>query len=348
MRTGLVVGVLGTTTVAATAALVVVLVTQPFAPEQVTTTAEATTASVTSEPYADERPVTLDVTVGDAVAVELPVGGRVTALPCTAAATIDSGTSPVSIDGVPLLALAMSTPPWRDLAVGDRGADVTSLQAELTRLGHDVSGDGTRLGTATVTALRAVAEANGLSVSRSGPLPMTSVIWLSAPSLTVAACDVAVGATVTPGSALAHSPTPLIAAKVAVMPTQLAQGDRVVTVDGIDLPVDESGAITDPGALTALAAAPSSVAADAARAGGQDAGAITGRLRLAEPVTVAVLPPASIATDDGMTGCVQTPDGTSLPVSIVGSRLGQTYVTFPEAMAPEVVSLDAPGRASCQ
>lgn len=347
MRTGAVVGFLGATTAVATAALVVVLVTQPFTPEQVTPVAESTAAAVTSEPYVDERPVNLAVTVGEAAPVELPVGGRVTALRCRAGGTIESGTSPVSVDGVPVLALATGTPPWRDLVVGDRGADVAALQTELTRLGRDVSADGARLGSATVAALRAVAETAGLSLPRTGQLPMTSVIWLSAPSLTVASCDVAVGARVSPGAALAHSPTPVVAARVAVMPPLLAQGARVVTLDGVTLPVDGSGAITDSAALAALSTTPSYLAADAARAGGQDSGSISARLRLVEPVTVAVLPPGSVATTDGATGCVVTPEGAAVPVSIVGSRLGQTYVTFLEAPTPDVVSLDAPDRASC-
>ena len=346
-RTGLVVGVLGATTVAATAALVMVLITQPFTPEQMTPATASTTAPVTSEEYVDERSVSLEVVAGDAAAVGLPVAGRVTALPCTAGGTIESGTSPVSLDGVPLLALSMSTPPWRDLAIGDSGGDVTALQAELARLGFDVSADGARMGAATRTAVRALAERNGSSMPRSGVVPLTAVVWLSAPSVEVASCDVALGETVAPGAVLARTAAPLQSAHIAVLPSGLVQGARILTVDGVDLPVDEQGAITDPAALTALAGTPSYANARATRDDGQTDGMISGRLHLAEPVTVAILPPGAIATEDGATGCVATADGEALPVSIVGSQLGQTYVVFSDDATPDEIGLDAPDGASC-
>lgn len=236
MKSGLIVAVMAAVTTAVTATLVVVLVNQPFAPEQLDAAAPATAAAVTSQQFVDDRPVNLAVTLGQPTEITIPVAGRVTALACAPAGAVESGSSPVAINGSPVLALSLGTPPWRDLAVGDKGSDVTALQAELARLGHDVSADRDRVGAATVAAFRAVAAAQGLTVERGAPLPLASVVWLRAPSVTVGACDLTDGDVVEAGATLASTPIPLVAARVSAMPSMLAAGDRAVTVDRWSFP----------------------------------------------------------------------------------------------------------------
>src|SRR5689334_21085386 len=68
-----------------------------------------------------------------------PAEGRVTATACEPNVPVLSGASTVTVDGSVILNLATSTPLWRDLSLGDRGVDVDALNAELNRLGYDLS-----------------------------------------------------------------------------------------------------------------------------------------------------------------------------------------------------------------
>ncbi len=343
MRSGHLLVGLAVVAAGAVAALVGVLVAQPFAPTEVGRAVAATTVPVVTEEFSDERSVQVQTQVGPPAAVVTPVGGKLTGWACAPGATIESGASPLAVDGIPLLALTSSVPWWRDLPVGARGGDVDALHVELTRLGLDVTADGDRVGSATVQAVRALLRGIGVTPPRAGPLPMASVVWLPSPSVSVASCAAVLGETLTSGAQVALARPPLVSARVAVMPAPLAAGERVLTVDGIDLAVDATGAIVAPESLLALAG--TDAVATAQSADGD--GTLPARLRLRDPVTVAVLPPASVATEDGVTGCVLG-DGTPWEVGIVGSELGQTFVTFDSGAVPALVSLDAPDGASCR
>ncbi len=332
--------------------LVAVLVLQPVAPGVAAPGPVMSAAPVTSVEFDDERPVALEVTRGDAVSVRVPVTGRVTALGCGPGEVLESGTAVMGVDGVPVLALAGGVPWWRDLTRGSQGVDVDALQAELARLGFDIAPDGERVGRATLAAAAEVFGRAGVRADASR-IRLSSVVWLPTPQVTVASCPVALGADVAPGDAIAIGAAPLLGAQVMVMPERLAPGTRVVVVDGVSLPVDESGQIVDPAALATLAGLPSLAAAPAQAAAVGEAqpvagSGIPGMLRLAEPLPVAVVPPGAVATEDGLGGCVVA-DGTPRAVRIVGSQLGQTYVTFDDgAPPPAAVDLAAPPVSACQ
>ncbi len=291
--------------------------------------------------FDDAREVSVAVSSPTPVPITAPAGGRLTAFDCQPGSTFASGSAPLSIDGVPRLALATSVPLWRDLNAGSRGADVLALQDELTRLGYPVARDG-EVGANTLAAARSAFESVGMDLEPTAVIPASSVLWLPAPSSTVASCDLAVGVLTSAGAILGAFTSIAPTASVVSMPTDLVDGDRVVEAAGARVLVDPSGTIRDPGGLAALAAAGSgpsadSGGADTAAGGAQGLGRISGRLILAEPVAVSIVPPGAVDGLSGSHGCVHS--GTrSYPVRILGSRLGQTMVTF-EGPAPKRVAL---------
>lgn len=314
------------------------LLTQPFAPEQLEPVAAATTVSVVTQEFLDERTVSVRAVVGEPTAAILPVGGRVTSLECISGETISSGSAPLTVEGGPVLALHLDAPPWRDLEVGSKGRDVTALRAELDRLGFELTkaADDAPLSQDVAAAFRELAQRAGLEVKQGAPLPLASVVWLSAPEITIDSCSVRLGEQIAPGAELARSARPVESAAVASWPSMLAAGDRVVVIDGTEIPVNSEGTLLD---LEAFAATTSFRAAGADESVVAE-GSITGTLRLVEPVDVAVVPPGAVTSLDGVTGCVATGSGEQRAVQVVGSQLGQTFVVFDEA--PDEVALTGP------
>ena len=73
--------------------------------------------------FDDARDVTVTVHTGTGRTVASPKSGTITAYGCAPGQTIDSGTSFIAVDEVPLLALHTAVPPFRDLQSGMRGRD---------------------------------------------------------------------------------------------------------------------------------------------------------------------------------------------------------------------------------
>jgi len=338
VRTGPLIAGLGLLAAAATGGLVVVLLTQPFAPTQLEAVGAATSAPVVTQSFHDERAVSVRAEVGEPVSVTLPGSGRVTSVACTRGDQLTSGSAPLALEGKPVLALHLASPPWRDLAVGAKGRDVDALRAELERLGYDVASadGGTPLGQDVLAAFRALAQSVDLDVPQAGPVPLNSVVWLPTPELTVDECLVRLGEQVAPGAEFVRSARPLVSASVAPWPGTLAAGERVVVVDGVELPVDDAGTILDLEGLSVTSAFRGATV----EGGSVSEGAIVGSLRLVEPVDVAVVPPGAVTTTDGVTGCVATSAGELRQVRVVGSQLGQTFVVFDTT--PDEIALTGP------
>src|ERR1700704_2380964 len=93
---------------------------------------------ISAHAFNDERPVEITVSRSISSPVTSPASGLVTSYDCTVGAEVASGSSFFAVDGAPVLALATDVPLWRDLAIGDTGPDVRSLQVELNRLGYSV------------------------------------------------------------------------------------------------------------------------------------------------------------------------------------------------------------------
>jgi peptidoglycan hydrolase-like protein with peptidoglycan-binding domain len=290
--------------------------------------------AVSSRRFDDPRRVEVTPHRADAVTLTVAETGRITRTTCAPGAVISSGTSPVTVDDRPVLALATTVPLWRDLESGMRGEDVRALQVELARLGQPVTPTGT-YDRATAAAVAAVQRAIGVA-QPSGRLPVASVIWLPAPQVTVATCEVALAEIIGPGP-FATVAGGLVALQVTGGLADAVAGDRLLRLGTASAPIDASGMVTDAAFLAEVAASP-----EYAFAAASDSGTLTLDAVLATPVEVVVVPPGAIygITDDA--GCVIA-DGEPRRVRVVASSLGQTMVTFDTGTVPTNVELPLPG-----
>src|SRR3954469_18276331 len=90
-------------------------------PESLAAAKPLTRVPVTKHDFDDARAVQVTISRGVAVPVVSNTEGHVTDYTCVAGQPIVSGTSFVSINGTPLLALSTTVPLWRDLAPDDKG-----------------------------------------------------------------------------------------------------------------------------------------------------------------------------------------------------------------------------------
>ncbi|WP_136520152.1 MULTISPECIES: peptidoglycan-binding domain-containing protein [Cellulomonas] len=328
-----VLGLVGTALVAAGALAASVLLPQPVAGPAA---ADVTTrdVAVTTQSFDAARRVTVIPRTAEPRDLTVTDTGRVTASACAPGAHLTSGTSPLTLDDRPVVALSTAVPLWRDLDLGATGADVRALQDELVRLGHELRPDGVYR-ERTRAAVRALLTSLG-AVRPSGALPVASVLWLPAPDVVATTCAARVGDPLTDG-VVATVDGGLTALEVTE-----PRGDGFVLRYGQHAaPVADDGTVTDPGFLAAVAAGPE------LRSGPQDGEPATLELEeaLAEPVDVAVVPPAAVRASDERSGCVLA-DGVPRPVTIVSSALGQALVTFDGAPSA-VVTAPVPAGTSC-
>ena len=326
-------------TAAASAAVVAFAMYHPV-PPSLAVAEEPTEVPLVAEDMTDARSVELTVQVGDESSLTSPTNGTVTRSSCTPGGDLGSGASTFTLDSTPLVNLQTGTPLWRSLKFGDQGDDVAALQRELSRLGYAVS-ETDRFDWQTWIAWDTIAESVGGDTSY-GTLDLAQIVWLPTPSVTASACPLRLGQKATPGGALVSLPSALLAASVKTMPTDLLPGTRTLTVSDTAVAISEDGALTADG-LKALrdTEAYRNYAPDA-----EDA-AIEGSLTLAEPLTAYAVPPAAVAMTGDTSGCVAPSDGNALPVAVVSSKLGRSYITFADAPRVDAVQARAPKDLVC-
>lgn len=316
-----------------------VLLTRDGMPGSLAATALPTTITLVGEKMLDSRSVELAIEQGGAVELRSPATGTISQLSCAPGQSITSGASTIAIDGVARANLHTRVPLWRDLAFGDKGTDVAALQVELARLGYEVSDTG-RFDWATWSAFDSLLESVG-SNARYGHLSRSALLWLPQRELVAASCPVALGHQVTEADPLLTSAPPVLAARVNSYPLDLIPGPRLVRVGDTSLRVDDTGAITAPADLAALAG----TQAYRKHAASPDGSPVTGELELRKPLTVHPIAPGALTTTGAGAGCV-TSAGTQHPVRIVGSRLGRTFVTF-KATPPERIDATPKDGSAC-
>ena len=108
------------------------------------------------------------------------------------------------------------------------------------------------------------------------------------------------------------------------VPPSAYPADHVITLGGTDYPVPSDGVITDPTLTTTILS--SREYTDFVRSAPSSDGPVQLPVswKLATPITVTVVPPASVV-GDATTACVFD-NGTAISVSVVSSQLGRTYV----------------------
>ncbi|AGW42150.1 hypothetical protein O159_21740 [Leifsonia xyli subsp. cynodontis DSM 46306] len=247
-----------------------------------------------------------------------------------------SGTTPLALDGAPVLALHTDVPLYRDLTAGDRGEDVSALQRELARLGQDLLITG-RFDAATGRGLQTLEKQSGFPAPDRS-LSRADILWLPAPSVSVGAWSAVWGASAQAGETLGTLPGALTAVTLTPRPTALTPGTRTLTLWGQKGPLDDDLRSTDPDFLARLSATTDYRVMLAATEDNRQA---TGSIALDEPISTVKVPAAAVFGVDGSRGCIQSPSGAQA-VEVVGAALGATLVTLPAgAPTPTTVRIGA-------
>ncbi len=317
-------------------------------------------APVTNVSTLDPQSVNLVVAAAEPQKLTSRSSGLVTSSTCMPGREAISGTSAFSVNDQPLIYLSTSRPVWRDLSIGARGQDVEALQAELKRLGYAVKVDGT-FGRSTLAAVVQMARKAGDDSERlRAGVPHSAIVWLPAPSVIVETCDALLGATVAAGDGLATLPPILASAAVKPLPSEVMAGSRVIVAGDLTLPLDSSGTISGNYHLLKLAqssayrafrdgqtgAGPGPVA-QAPGTASSSGSAMSVEYRLAEPLDALSVPAAAVYDVKGAQACVMA-EGSSIPVTIADSQLGQTLIVPDKAQIVRAVSLDHRNALPCR
>ena len=304
-------------------------------PSSVASAAPAGMVAVSSQTYDGSHSVGVSAQVAQAQSLKSGATGIVTSSGCTAGGTVTSGTSPWSVDGQPLVALATSTPLWRDVTSGMKGADVSAVQNELARLGYAVSMTGTVDG-ATMNAVKRLMASVG-DGSSNGSLLLSWVVWLPAAEVGISQCSVAMGDSIISGGELAKLEGGLQGLVVANPPGE----GWVATYQDHTATVGADGRITDPEFLEAVEASP-----DYQFYSLTGQGSLSVVVALAEPWQVVVVPPGSVVVSGAGTGCLVTSSGL-VDIDIVSSSLGQTLVAVTNGPLPTEVEVQPEAGTTC-
>lgn len=303
------------------------------------------TVPVVSDVYEDARNARLIPILSQATSLTLQADGLVTESSCAAKGVVSSGQAVFYVNGRPVVALSTSVPLWRDLDIGDSGADVSSLQAELGRLGYAAGQDGLfdeRTADAAAELLRQYDPTYSATI-----LSLSSILWLPSPEIDVAQCLKSTGMNVSSGETALETSRNLVGITVEA-PPDVIDGPRVIaygytTVDSPDASSDGALIITDQQFLGAVASSPEF----AAQSLNPDAEVgLTASYTLAEPIEVWAVPPIAIGSVRGSVGCIIATDGESLEVPIIASRLGVALVTLPPE-SQDLTSVRLPAPDSC-
>ena len=307
---------------------------------------------VSTAEYAGSRNVSLQVTLSERGPLRSNVAGTVTATACEPGAVLASGEVLGAVDARPVRLLSTTVPIWRDLRAGDRGEDVSALQAELTRLGFEVATSG-RVDAATSAAVRAWLSGGDAQLWRayqqgdsSLVLPLAAVVWSPQRSVIAVSCALRLGEPIAVGDAVLTPAPEVQEIALANLVPPVPGRSWTLTLGDATVVVDPAGTVTDADDLAALVATDEFAAW--LRSDGQEQ-PLTGTLALDQPVTVGVVPPAALVGLASSQPCLIDPAGNVTPVLVVSSRLGQSLVVPQRAGAPlppEVV-VDRTGGGTC-
>ena len=281
------------------------------------------TFPVTTREFTDTRSLTLTIPPASPHELTSPIAGRITALQAAPETPVTSGSLPCEIDGLPLLALALSTPLYQDVVDGATGPDIAALNAELARLGYAAPADSQRVTAATRAAMASAMGVNDGAGGVPTRIEASHVLWIPSPTVTPSSVPVHLGDSVDTSTVLLSLEDSRDSLRLSI-PPDAYPADHVITLGDTDYPVPADGVITDP-TLTATILS-SREYTDFVRSARSSDGPVQLPVswKLAAPITVTVIPPASVI-GDATNACVFA-SGTPIPVSVVSSQLGRTYV----------------------
>ena len=281
------------------------------------------TFPVTTREFTDTRSLTLTIPPASPHELTSPIAGRITALQAAPETPVTSGSLPCEIDGLPLLALALSTPLYQDVVDGATGPDIAALNAELARLGYAAPADSQRVTAATRAAMASAMGVNDGAGGVPTRIEASHVLWIPSPTVTPSSVPVHLGDSVDTSTVLLSLEDSRDSLRLSI-PPDAYPANHVITLGDTDYPVPADGVITDP-TLTATILS-SREYTDFVRSARSSDGPVQLPVswKLAAPITVTVIPPASMI-GDATNACVFA-SGTPIPVSVVSSQLGRTYV----------------------
>lgn len=288
--------------------------------------------------FDDPRQVTLIPSASTATLLTVNRPGVVTAFSCAPGSAINSGDIAIAIDDQPIPYLALRIPLWRDLALGDTGDDVRSLQESLAAMGFGTRADG-EYGQETARAVTAFKEQVGLDL-KDPNLSRSDVVWIPSTTVTIATCTAQLGQELSAPGEISQTEVGLASVSIEGIDSAATPGSRALVFDSLTIslsdPLDE---ISDPELLSALRAS----AQYAAWKSSEGETKITATVSLAEPITAYVVPPSSLL-GDGTHTCVVA-DGVAQQVRVLSSTLGRVVIQADATLS--VVEAPAPAGEAC-
>lgn len=306
---------------------------------------EITEIRVSTQRYSANKQITIVPVSDDSRLLVARMSGIVTENIFTGG-ILESGCAVMRVNDEPVVALHTEVPLYRDLMHGDQGADVRSLNRELSRLGRYEDDPESDLYTMkTQDALHRLFEDAGAADYDGSFLSLRSVVWLPERSVTVNAWQIRNGDALTPDMPVGTVPGRL--ERIELKNVAASAHDRILNIAGlsVDLPAG-STVINDRVTLDRLQADKRyqqeiSAASGSVGQSGMASPTLTAALSLAEPITVLRVPAGAIFDLDGTTGCIAEGKRT-IPVSIVGSELGVSLVSLTEGVDSSTQMPDYP------
>jgi hypothetical protein len=311
-------------------------------PATLTTTTPIAPGSYTD---ADARPATIVIEWNRGEQGMFVGGaGTVTEVHVTTGTVVTQGSMLVSVDGGAVFAMASAMPLYRDLTLGDEGADVTALEGFLATFGL-VKADGrTRLDRDLAQAIKGF---NAFTGHRNlgAVFARSTVVWIGAPDAAVTASPI--GSVFVDVGDLLAGPTALYEASPTIngahgvfetaerpemggeriadldvtpaVTVELAAGSFAIDAQGL-AQLEQVGQVPDFGDLDRATTE------------------LTASTRLAEPVAFRVLPVTAVVTSRTGSNCVYPPDGAPVRIEITGSEPGLVLVATESDLPPLVLA----------
>jgi hypothetical protein len=316
-----------------------VVVARDPAPEVLSGVSGVQTVEVVPSVFDDEITLAVTPILQPEQNLVLTGGGVVTGVECVAGEPITSGSVVVWVDGRPVVGLRLKVPPWRSFTAGIKGADVSALQSALRRLGYEAPKTGT-VDYATTTAIRAFWADRDRS--NTGEIALEDMVWLPEAELVPSRCPLGLGDQVLAGATVAVIGGGLSRLELDMTPVSVA-GDRLAQMEGLETLVPDDGVITDEPFLDGVTGS----ALFKSWVGDDSGGTLMLSTALADPVEVVRVPPSAVYGVSGGEGCVMGADG-PVPVRVVASQLGETFVAPSGGLGLTVVEVPAPeGAGPC-
>lgn len=281
--------------------------------------------------FSDVRKIQLQVRNEAAVTVVVPDSGTITSLHCEPGQKVNTGDILLAINDQPRIVLVSEVPFYRDLQGGEQGNDVNALRHLLRQQGFDLPETGA-FDRQAREALNKFMTLNGAQSSKKSPFIRRNFVWLPK-ELSLTSCAVSVGDQVDPGDSLATSEGGVQALEFR-LPDDAIPGAREIIVGDAVVQVGDDRSITNPTSLATLLQ--TAQAQQALEAEDNKSATIPAQAQLSQPLTAYGVPPSALFAAHGPTGEVCTGDA-KVKVTILGSSLGITYVTFDDDPPHEVI-----------